>query len=898
MSLEPGIAIGPYQVTARIGEGGMGEVYRARDTKLDRDVALKVLPEAFTADADRLGRFEREAKVLASLNHPNIGGIHGLEESDGVRALVLELIEGPTLADRIAQGPIPIDLALPITRQIAEALEAAHEQGVIHRDLKPANIKVRDDGTVKVLDFGLAKAFQPEASDPNMSLSPTVSLTAAATQMGMIVGTAAYMAPEQAAGKAVDKRADVWAFGVVLFEMLTGQRLFSGEDVSHTLAYVLTKEIDWSPLAADTPDSLRRLLRRCLERDPRKRMRDIGEARIELDDPKATESTPRTDPVAARPLRLWQRPVPLGLAALALLALGGLAVSTFTGPDPNRVTRFAIPLADDMSFSSVGRPLVAISPAGDRVAFVADNDLWLRPLDQMEATLVAGSDGARHPFFSADGQWLGFQADGQLKRVSVNGGVPVALGAANNPFGISWGTDDRILFSQADGIWRVPGTGGTPERVISVDEGELVHGPQLLPGGDLVLFTLRPAGVTSWDAAQIVVQSLASGDRTVLIEGGRSARYVPTGHLVYALNGTLLAQGFDLDQRTVQGGAVALVDGVRSTASSGVVMFSVSSDGTLVFVPGTSGSDGDLQLVWVDRQGNEEFLDVEAAPYERPRLSADGTRVAVEIQGDDGTSAVWVADAARGTLLRVTDAPASAPIWTPDGQHLVFASQRDGESGLFRQSADGTGEVEHLATLENSGRIRAGNWSPDGSRLVVSTRGNGNIGVLTMEGEPSWSPLLDSTTTEDNPAISPDGQWIAYESDDTGRTEIYVERFPELGLRQPISTDGGYDPIWSPDGRELFYLGTRGGGAPDDVVVVTFDPGPPASVGTPEVLFDYRLYRSFRTGGRPYDLHPDGQRFLMMTDGASRVDGATGLQPQINVVLNWFEELEARVPVN
>ena len=590
----------------------------------------------------------------------------------------------------------------------------------------------------------------------------------------------------------------------------------------------------------------------------------------------------------------------IAVSVVAALVIGGLAVWALTRPTPDRVVRFPMPLAGDLTFSGTGRPIVAIAPTGDRVAFTAGGGLWLRPLDQMDATLVSGGEEARNPFFSADGQWLGFYADGQLKRVSVSGGAPVTLGAAQNPFGASWGADDTILFGQSDGIWRVPGTGGTPERVISIEDGEAVHGPQLLPGGDVVLFTLRPAGTVSWDASQIVVQSLAGGARTVLIDGGRDARYLTTGHLVYALNGTLLAQAFELDQSTMRGGPVALVEGVRPvTTVTGAVMFGVSRDGTLVYVP-AGGIAGERRLVWVDRQGQEEFLNVESAQYVRPRLSPDGTRVAAEIAGADGAGAIWVADATRGTLGRVTAGAGSSPVWTADGQQVVFASPGDGEPGFFRQSADGTGAVERLVSIEaTAGSLRAGNLSPDGSRLVFSAGFGGtdpDIGVLTMEGERSWTPLLATDEGEVDPVISPDGQWIAYSSNETGRVEVYVQRFPELGLRQQISTDGGLRPAWSPDGRALFYLGTRGGGAPEEMVVVTIDPGPPLSVGTPEVLFDYLPYFDRRGAGRQYDIAPNGQRFLMVSNTTSGDDG-TVLTPQINIVLNWDKELLERVPV-
>ena len=608
MPLQPGTTLGVYQVSAKIGEGGMGEVYRARDTKLDRDVALKVLPEAFTSDPDRLARFEREAKVLASLNHPNIGSIYGLEEAEGVRALVLELVEGPTLADRIKQGPIPIDEALPIAKQIAEALEAAHEQGVIHRDLKPANVKVKDDGTVKVLDFGLAKAFQADASDPSLSASPTISLTAAATQMGMVIGTAAYMAPEQASGKTVDKRADVWAFGAVLFEMLTGQKPFTGEDVSETLATVIKTDPEWDTLPPDTPARLRQLIRACLAKKPRQRVHDVADVRLAMEGAFETTVSAPIEPAVVPTLPVWQRPVSITVAVLASVAVGGVAVWTLTRPAPPRMARFPIPLAADQTFTFTGRTLVAVSPDGSQVVYAANNSLWLRPVDQLQAVQVPGTEEeARGPFFSADGQSIGFWADNQLKKVSVSGGAPVTLADVRaNPRGASWGADDMIVYGQPDGIWQVPGASGTPERLIQVDEGERIHGPQMLPGGEWVLFTMRPAG-QSWDEAQIVVQSVTTRERTVLI-AGRDGRYLPTGHLVYSLNSVLFAVPFDVGSRQVTGGPVPLVEGVREAASTGAAQFSVSTTGSLVYIPGSGRGTTVVTLTWVSRDGIEERI--------------------------------------------------------------------------------------------------------------------------------------------------------------------------------------------------------------------------------------------------------------------------------------------------
>ena len=913
MPFEVGMQIGVYSVIAKIGEGGMGEVYQARDTKLDRDVALKVLPEAFTSDSDRLARFEREAKVLASLNHPNIGSIYGLEEAEGVRALVLELVEGPTLADRIKQGPIPIDEALPIAKQIAEALEAAHEQGVIHRDLKPANIKVKDDGTVKVLDFGLAKAFQPDASDPNLSMSPTISLTAAATQMGMIIGTAAYMAPEQAKGRPVDKRADVWAFGAVVYEMLTGSRAFVGDDVSDTLAAVLRAEVNLDELAKETPVRLRQVLRACLQRDPRQRVQAIGDVRLAMDGVFETTVSVPADPMVAAPqLRLWQRPVVAVAALMGAILATGVGVWFVTRPEvvPPDLMRFVIVPPEDAPLGSSRLKDLAISPDGTQVVYNggapggANPQLNLRPIDQEEGAPVRGSVGGFAPFFSADGEWVGFVYAGSvtmLQKISVFGGPPVLLTEAPNPIrGASWGTDDRIIFgTRGGGLFRVSGGGGEAEALTTLDseQGETAHfWPSIMPEANAVLFVISAGNVLT--DGQLAVLTLASGEVTRLGLAGFSPHYVATGHVVYAVeDGSVRAVPFDARSLTVTGNPVPLVEGV-AVKLSGAANFSVSDKGRLVYVLGAGENDAEQSLVWVDRDGQEEVLVVPEADYDEPRVSPDGTRVAASIPGVD-TAAIWIADATRGTLSRVTSDAANAfsPIWTSDGQHVVFASDRDGGRAFYRKSADGTGEVERLASIEDAGFLRTGNWSPDGNSLVfevIRPDTGGDIGVLSMLEEPSWEPLLQTDANEYAPAVSPDGQWFAYVSNDTGRYEVYVQRFPDLGARQQISTNGGIDPLWSPDGRALYYLGT-GGNAPDDMRVVSIDPGPPLSVGTPDLVFEGRYIRP-RGSGRYHDIAPDGQRFLMVLDSRTELVAGT-LTPEIHVVLNWFEELKERVPV-
>ena len=863
-------------------------------------MALKVLPQAFTDDPDRLARFEREAKVLASLNHPNIGSIYGLEEAEGQKALVLELVEGPTLAERIKQGPIPVDEALPIAKQIAEALEAAHEQGIIHRDLKPANVKVKDDGTVKVLDFGLAKAFQPEVSDASMSQSPTISLTAAATQMGMVIGTAAYMAPEQAKGRPVDKRADVWAFGAVLFEILTGRQAFGGTDVSETLAAVLRQEMDWNELPSDTPNSVRRLLRRCLERDHKRRLPEIGTARLEIDEADAAlDASPEAVTTPVVQPALWQRPVPALVAAVALLALGlitGTLADWNQAPsDPPLVVRMPIPLAWGDTFTN-SRRAVAISPDGSHIVYSANRALTLRPVDQLQGTMIAGTDGearggSRGPFFSPNGQWIGYEAAGQLKKVALSGGAPITLGESDRIWGASWSADDMILFGRGpDGIWQVPGgLGGTPEPLITVEDGEQADGPQMLPGGEWVLFTLRPANTDSWDEAQIVVQSLATGERRVLVAGGRDGRYVATGHLVYVLNSVLFAIPFDAGAQAVTGGPVSLVEDIRDAGvSSGAAHFSLSNTGSLVYIPG-SAVGAQINLVWVDRSGEIELVGAEPRDYQWARVSPDGARLAVQVQGLDGVGDVWIYDVFRDTLTRLTfdEANDGRPLWTPDGSRVVFQSSRDG-GGLFWRAADGTGDVEQL--LESSDFPRPYDWSADG-RLVFDQL-PGAIGVLTVEGERPIELLLDTEFTERTPAISPDGRWIAYDSDESGLTEVYVRPFPgvEAGKWQ-VSNDGGRQPAWSPSGQELFFQSP----ASASFMVSQVETAPTFSWTTPERLFGLESVRT--AGGREWDIVPDGDRFVFLAPGpVTQTSGEAGFNGLI-FVENWFQELTARVPV-
>ncbi|MDA2924712.1 serine/threonine-protein kinase, partial [Acidobacteria bacterium AH-259-L09] len=628
-----GKTISHYKILEKLGEGGMGEVYRAEDTSLGREVAIKVLPDLFAHDPQRLARFEREAKLLASLNHPNIAAIYSFEHADGLHFLVLELVEGETLAERLTTGPVPVEEALQVCRQIAEGVEAAHEKGVIHRDLKPANVKITPQGKVKVLDFGLAKALEGEAPPADISHSPT--LTEEMTRSGVILGTAAYMSPEQARGKTVDKRADMWAFGCVLYECLVGRQVFGGETVTDIIGAIVHKEPDWSALPENTPWNIPALLRRCLKKDSNLRLRDIWDARIEIEEA-------LSEPAAVSPIGVisavqpapWKLAIPWSFAA-AIALIATVAIWSLTRPEPRSITRFEMVLPPTQQLTGPGRHQVAFSPEGKHLVYAANNQLYLRGLDQLEATPIRGTESnARSPFFSPDGQWVGFYADGQLKKVSISGGAPVTLCDARNPYGASWEPNDTMVFGQGpEGIFQVSSTGGTKELLISVDstKDESAHGPQILPGRKAILFTLRSGGGT-WDDAQIVVQWLETGEQKVLSPGGRDARYVPTGHLVYAQAGTLLAVPFDLGSLEVTGGPVPIVEGVRDAGNpTGAAQFSFSRLGSLVCIAGSH--EIERTLVWVDRRGGSQPVTKEKRWFKHARFSPNRQHLALHVQG-------------------------------------------------------------------------------------------------------------------------------------------------------------------------------------------------------------------------------------------------------------------------
>jgi hypothetical protein len=903
MALVAGTRIGPYEIAAQVGVGGMGEVYRAHDTKLKRDVALKILPESFASDLDRLARFQREAQVLASLNHPNIAHLHGLEESGGVRALVMELVEGEDLSQRIARGAIPLDEAVPIAKQIAEALEAAHEQGIIHRDLKPANIKVRDDGIVKVLDFGLAKALAPisATTQVDVSASPTITSPALMTGMGIILGTAAYMSPEQAKGRAADKRSDVWAFGCVLYEMLTGRRAFDGEDVGDTLAAVLRAEPDWTALPANLTPAIRTLLKRCLQKDRRERIADVAAVLFVLREPAVGSVLPASDSSSASsaPLPLWRRALLPAATLIAGSAVAGLGLWLTMRPEPRRVVRTTIATsgATAMVQQRLGRS-VAITPDGSRIVYRGAEQLLVRALDQFEATVLDGLGAPSNPFISPDGQWIGF-FDGArtIKKVAITGGLPETVWAIQGaPTGATWGPDGSIIFGTNDptmGLQRLPATGGKPIVLTtpSRERGEGRHyWPEFLPGGDAVLFTIIPAAARI-ENAQIAVLDLRTGTSKVLIRGGIDAHYISTGHLVYAVPGALRAVGFDLGRLEVVGTSAPVLEGVANIAF-GAADAAIAANGTLVYIPDRAGGSGRQIVVAVDRQGRASPLPgLSPDSYRDVRVSPDGSRFALATADD-----LWIYDVARATRSRLTTDPAPdrSPYWTRDGRRIVFTSRRAGYPELFWRPADGTGRDEKLLSRgRNLIDLQATGWAADGKQLLFWETPPSRecpIAQIAIERRSEAKVLIDNGFCSNFAAVSPNGRWIAYESTVSGQFEIYVERYPELGDRHPISTGGGRAPLWSNDGGELFFssLDSR------RMLAVPVQSGTTLIAGRPQVLFEGAI-RPLLQGVHPYDITPDG-RFLIIRSAEADVDVSEA--QNLAVVQNWTEELKRLVPLN
>jgi serine/threonine protein kinase/Tol biopolymer transport system component len=897
MAIPSGTRLGSYEVLSQIGAGGMGDVYQAHDTKLGRDVAIKVLPEAFAHDPERLSRFQREAKMLAALNHSNIATIHGLELSSGTSYLVMELVLGETLQGLVKRdGAMPIEEVLAIAKQIAEALEAAHEKAIIHRDLKPANVKVTPEGKAKVLDFGLAKAFAGDTTSEDIGNSPTLSQ--AATMQGVILGTAAYMSPEQARGKACDKRTDIWSFGCVLYELLTGKQTFHGEDITDILAAVVRAEPDWQALPAATPIQVRDLLRRCLQKDKAKRLRDAGDARIEIEEALAAPTVSLSADVPVK--RGWLQAVVLGLAVLIAAALATIATWNLkTSPAPQPTTRTVINLPPGQQLAGLDSgPSVALSPDGTHLAYVARQGgaqrLYLRALDSIDSRPIPGTDGAVNPFFSPDGQWVGFSAGGNLKKVPVSGGAALTLAIVALPRGASWGSQGIIAFAPTtDGaLQQVPEAGGTPQLLTRLEKRDNSHRwPEFLPGGKAILFAAS-ATTSNWANAQVAVQSLGTGERRDLIQGGTNPRYAASGHLVYAQGGSLMAVPLDPQRFAVTGPSVPVVERVLQSTVSGVAQYNFSSTGSLVYIPGGVES-AQSRLVWVGRNGAAQPLAAPVRAYRGPRLSPDGSRVSVAIVEQE--SQTWLYDLSRETLTRLTFEGSANynPVWTPDSKRIAFTSNKEGVANIFWQLADGSGGLERLATSEYNQAPMS--WSPDGQVMAyieVNPTTGRDIWMMRM-GDPSQGagqvrkaqPFIRTPATESAPRFSPNGRWLAYVSNESGRFEIYVQPYPGPGEKWQISTEGGTEPMWNPNGRELFF---RSG---DKMLAADVTTQPSFSAGKPRMLFE-GPFEPAPTTFPNYDVSADGQRFLML----QLVEQAEAAPTQINVVLNWFEELKRRVP--
>jgi Tol biopolymer transport system component len=882
----------------------MGEVYRARDRRLDRDVAIKVLPDAFVNDPDRLARFEREARVLASLNHSSIGVIHDIQEDRGARFLVLELVEGETLSARLKRGPLPIDEALELMKQVAEALEAAHEKGIFHRDLKPANIQITPAGRAKVLDFGLAKIAQPEAaSSGGLSNSPT--LGAGNTEGGVILGTAAYMSPEQARGRPVDKRTDIFSFGCVLFETLTGEPAFGGETATDILASVVKGEPDWSKLPGGIPPSARSLLRQCLHKHHNHRLQDIADARIAIEHALTEPSMPENRPIPKAPV--WRWAVPAFMVFLLIGAVLGWLVARRPVEAPALAHyQMNVQPAGQLFGSYTVRPsrtAFAMSPDGRLVVFSGRPrtappavQLYARGLAQSEATPIKGTEGGIGPFFSPDGQWIGFFARGQIKKVPVAGGPPVVICDVSDDvglFGASWSEDGTIFFSISGlGISKVPSGGGTPDIVTTSNaaKGERHLLPQPLPGGKSLIFTVQTAN--QWDKSQVVLHSLETGQNRVLIDGGADARYVETGHLLYMRMGTLMAMPFDSTTLQLVGDPVALVEGVMQAVSmpnsgdeTGAGQFIVSKSGALIYVLGGVHPHGENSVVWVDRKGDEQRMpSVPVQPHLSPRLSPDGEKFVVLVRsGPSRNEDVLVYDTRRGTPTRLTFSGSNWPaFWSPDGKRVVFGSNPTGVKNLYIVNADGNGEIERLTTSEYE--QRPSSWSAEGNLIAFLEYrpSSSQIWVLPMDGERKPKLFLESRFALTYPEFSPDGHWIAYVSSESGRNELYVQPYPGPGEKYRVSTEGASEPIWV--GRELLY---RDGERFFSVTVTSLNP---FRAEPPRLLFS----SSYRNDGpvRGWDASRDGRFLLLKPEGS-------GVFPvnQLNVVLNWTEELKHRVPM-
>jgi len=889
MSLATGSKLGPYEIVALLGAGGMGEVYRARDMRLGRDVAIKILPKEMSADAARKQRFEREAKTISSLNHPNICTLHDIGSQDGVDYLVMECVEGETLAKRLEKGPLPQEQVLRFGAQIADALDKAHRAGIVHRDLKPGNIMLTATGA-KLLDFGLAK---PAALVSGMTLTAVVPTTPV-TQEGTVVGTFQYMSPEQIEGKEVNGRSDIFSLGAVLYEMLTGQHAFQGKSQLSVASAILEKEpAPISTIRPMTPPALDHTIRRCLAKDPEERWQTARDLALELKWSAEGGSQMTSAPTgSAKGIRARWRAVLLWIVtSLLLVAITGLAIWNLKPSLPRTVTRAVITLPPGQRLARLEQPVLALSPDGTHLAYVAVQggvqQLYLRAMDSLEARPIPGTEGASGPFFSPDGQWLGFFTGTNLKKIPVSGGAAQTLGDATLAHGESWSSQGLIAFSPATAsfLQQVPEAGGQLQPLTRLEPGEVSHRwPEFLPGGKAFLFVASTSSFNWTTSSQVAVHALGTGERRNLIQGATHPHYASSGHLVYAQGGSLMAVPFDAQRLAVTGAAVPVVENVSHAPTAGAAQYSISTTGSLVYVPGGVQAD-QRRMVWVTRNGTEQRAAAPERGYLFPRISPDGQRIAVGITEHE--TQIWLYDLSREALTRFTfegNVNLNAA-WTPDGKRIAFQSSKEGPPNIYWQRADGSGGLERLTASEYANVPIS--WSPDGQVLAfmeVHPFTQRDIWVLRMSDRKA-QPFLKTRFDESVPRFSPDGHWLAYTSNESGRYEVYVQPYPGPGGKWQISTEGGTEPAWNHNGRELFF---RSG---DEMMAVEIATQPGFAAGKPQMLFQGPYVRSPATSPN-YDVSPDGQRFLMLKPA----DTGESAPTQINIVLNWFEELKRRVP--
>jgi eukaryotic-like serine/threonine-protein kinase len=901
MPLAAGVRLGVYEVSAQIGVGGMGEVYLARDTKLGRDVALKVLPTAFALDAERVARFEREAKALASLNHPHIAALYGMEVAGDQHFLIMELVDGETLAERLSRGPIGVDETLRIAIQIADALEAAHDKGIVHRDLKPANVKITSDDQVKVLDFGLARALETSpVSGTDVTHSPTLSVMA--TQAGVLLGTAAYMSPEQAKGSPADDRSDIFSFGSLLYEMLTGHQPFQGDGVPEMLASVLAREPDLTALPVNLNPQLTRILQRCFEKVPKRRWQAIADVRAELVWI-ATSPHPLSGGAAPGDQRkaLWRRAaVPVGVALVAAAVAAGTATYMRPTAPAALPTRFSITAPPGETINIGGGPRFAISPDGTHIAYSTSGGLYVRALSEFEGIRIVpvGPTGViGNPMFSPDGQSVAFADAEALKRIPVHGGTPSTV-CGLMPFqgGLSWDSD-HILIGGASAIQQVTPSGGTPEDLVPLRQGEFVWGPHMLPGGDWVLFTVAK-GITAedWDEAQIVAQSITSHERRVLVENARDARYLASGHLVFARGGVLFAAPFDAERRALIGAPVPVVDGVERSNINGAAHFSVSRMGSLIYLPGPTGlGERRVELIIADRNGSAEQVPLPPGPYDHPRISPDGRLLTYGTMGQDQN--VWVYDLrGAGAPRRLTFGGKNKfPIWSADGRHVAFQSNRDGALAIYWQAADGSGSAERLTEPAEATAHIPDAWLPDGDRFLFSIAKGATRTLWTYSLRDKKSVPFDGVESANSvpraAAVSPDGRWVVYVAPTAQSPllrSIFVKPFPATDATYQIG-EMGQQPVWSRDGREIIFVPAGGG----RLARVRIESGSGLVFSKPTEFQRAFTGNLAPTYERNYDVTPDGR---LIGFGAPAQTQNIVSSPQINIVLNWSEELKRLVP--